>query len=389
MSQVLSTDVVAAAQALVPHIQAARHEIETERGLPASLVQEMARAGLFQLHLPRSMGGLECDLLASVRVMETLAAAEGSVGWCASISSAISYLVARLPPQVGITLFGQPPDARLAGSLRPEGRSRLVEGGYRVSGRWDFASGINHANWMYCSCVVEDDRGPCHTPEGVPMVRALMVPRDAVTVHDTWQVAGMRGTGSHDFEVDDVFVPHAHTLSVVDGVAHGGPLYHPRLLVIGAGAPTAGVALGLARGAIDALRAMAANTASTMSTTALRDRPLVQRRVAEAEAIVGAARAYLLDAMGQVWEAVTTDVPDPSAEVAQARLAMTHAMHESVKAVDRVFHAAGTNAVYEKNPLERYFRDVHVAVQHAVGRPEQFESAGKVLLGLRPDDIGW
>lgn len=389
MSQVLSTDVVAAAQALVPHIQAARHEIETERGLPASLVQEMARAGLFQLHLPRSMGGLECDLLASVRVMETLAAAEGSVGWCASISSAISYLVARLPPQVGITLFGQPPDARLAGSLRPEGRSRMVEGGYRVSGRWDFASGINHANWMYCSCVVEDDRGPCHTPEGVPMVRALMVPRDAVTVHDTWQVAGMRGTGSHDFEVDDVFVPHAHTLSVVDGVAHGGPLYHPRLLVIGAGAPTAGVALGLARGAIDALRAIAANTASTMSTTALRDRPLVQRRVAEAEAIVGAARAYLLDAMGQVWEAVTTDVPDPSAEVAQARLAMTHAMHESVKAVDRVFHAAGTNAVYEKNPLERYFRDVHVAVQHAVGRPEQFESAGKVLLGLRPDDIGW
>jgi len=389
VSQVLSTDVVAAAQALVPHIQAARHEIETERGLPASLVQEMARAGLFQLHLPRSMGGLECDLLASVRVMETLAAAEGSVGWCASISSAISYLVARLPPQVGITLFGQPPDARLAGSLRPEGRSRMVEGGYRVSGRWDFASGINHANWMYCSCVVEDDRGPCHTPEGVPMVRALMVPRDAVTVHDTWQVAGMRGTGSHDFEVDDVFVPHAHTLSVVDGVAPGGPLYHPRLLVIGAGAPTAGVALGLARGAIDALRAMAANTASTMSTTALRDRPLVQRRVAEAEAIVGAARAYLLDAMGQVWEAVTTDVPDPSAEVAQARLAMTHAMHESVKAVDRVFHAAGTNAVYEKNPLERYFRDVHVAVQHAVGRPEQFESAGKVLLGLRPDDIGW
>lgn len=389
MSQVLSTDVVAAAQALVPHIQAARHEIETECGLPASLVQEMARAGLFQLHLPRSMGGLECDLLASVRVMETLAAAEGSVGWCASISSAISYLVVRLPPQVGITLFGQPPDARLAGSLRPEGRSRMVEGGYRVSGRWDFASGINHANWMYCSCVVEDDRGPCHTPEGVPMVRALMVPRDAVTVHDTWQVAGMRGTGSHDFEVDDVFVPHAHTLSVVDGVAHGGPLYHPRLLVIGAGAPTAGVALGLARGAIDALRAMAANTASTMSTTALRDRPLVQRRVAEAEAIVGAARAYLLDAMGQVWEAVTTDVPDPSAEVAQARLAMTHAMHESVKAVDRVFHAAGTNAVYEKNPLERYFRDVHVAVQHAVGRPEQFESAGKVLLGLRPDDIGW
>ena len=140
MSEVLCTDVIAAAQALVPQIRAARQEIETERCLPASLVQEMTRAGLFQLHLPQSFGGLECDPLTAFRVTETLAAAEGSVGWCASISSAISYVVARLPQKIGPKLFGRPPDARLAGSIRPEGRARMVDEGYRVSGRWDFAS---------------------------------------------------------------------------------------------------------------------------------------------------------------------------------------------------------------------------------------------------------
>ena len=207
MSEVLSSDVVAAAQALAPQIRAARKEIEMERCLPASLVQEMTRAGLFQMHLPRSIGGLECDPLTAFRATEALASADGSVGWCASISSAISFLVARLPKQMGKKLFGDPPDARLAGSLRPEGRSREVEGGYRVSGRWDFASGINHANWMYCSCVMEDENGPCHTPDGLPLVRAFMIPREAVSLVDTWQVAGMRGTGSKTLVLNDVFVP--------------------------------------------------------------------------------------------------------------------------------------------------------------------------------------
>ncbi|MBX9700814.1 MAG: hypothetical protein K2X74_15360, partial [Acetobacteraceae bacterium] len=153
--------------------------------------------------------------------------------------------------------------------------------------------------------------------------------------------------------------------------------------------PSAANALGIARGAIDALAALAQTEASTLSTQLLRDRPAVQARIGEAEAIVRAARAYVFDAVGTVWAALGAGRAPDDMQIAQARLAITHAMHESVRAVDKVFHAAGTNAIYTTLPLERAFRDVHVAVQHGAALPSYFESAGKVLMGLRPTDIGW
>ena len=167
------------------------------------------------------------------------------------------------------------------------------------------------------------------------------------------------------------------------------PLYNPRLVMVAAWTNTAANALGIARGAMDTFVELASHTGSTNSATPLRNRPLVQSRIAEAEAILGAARAYVLESVGAAWEAVCAQAPDPGAEIARARLAITHAMHEAVRAVDVVFHTAGTNAVYRKHPLERYFRDIHVAVQHAAGLPVHVESAGKALLGLRPMDLGW
>ena len=153
--------------------------------------------------------------------------------------------------------------------------------------------------------------------------------------------------------------------------------------------PSAANALGIARGAIDCLAELAATEASTLSTHLLRDRPMVQARIGEAEAIVNAARAYVFDAVGRLWDTLCAGGTPSDREIAQARLALVHAMHESVRAVDKVFHAAGTNAIYTRHPLERAFRDVHVAVQHGAALPSYFESAGKVLLGLQPDDPGW
>ena len=148
-------------------------------------------------------------------------------------------------------------------------------------------------------------------------------------------------------------------------------------------------ALGIARGAMDSFIELATCTSSTVSPILLRDRPFVQTRVAEAEAILSAARAYMMEAVGNAWEAVCAGVPDPSRTIAHARLAITHGMHEAVRAVDLVFHAAGTNAIYRTNALERCFRDIHVAVQHNAAFPAHYESAGKVFLGLRPSDMGW
>jgi alkylation response protein AidB-like acyl-CoA dehydrogenase len=273
--------------------------------------------------------------------------------------------------------------------MRPEGKAYPVDGGYRVQGRWDFASGIQHANWLICTCMVMDGDTPRRLPTGAPETRALMVPAIDATIVDTWSVVGMCGTGSHDFVVHDVFVPAHHTFSLAEPSQTPTPLYAQRFLLVGAWTLTVANALGMARGAMDTFVELASQAHSTSSPTLLRDRPLVQTQVAEAEAIIGAARAYVFEAVGSAWEAVCTSAPEPGLAIARARLAITHGMHEAVRAVDRVFHAAGTNAVYRKHRLERYFRDIHAAVQHAAGLASHVETAGKVLLGLRPHDIGW
>ncbi len=382
-------DMIASAVNLIPHIEACRDELETLRHLPPSLAKAMTHAGIFQLHLPRTMGGPEHPPLTSFRVVEELSKVDGSVGWCAMLAGSGSLLAGWLRPEVGRELLGHPPDIRMAGSIRPEGRAYPVADGYRVQGQWNFASGVHHANWLFCTCLVMDGDQPRLTSAGIPETRSLWVPAEAATIVDTWSVVGMCGTGSHDFVVDDVFVPASQTLSVAEPPYATGPLYHPRLLLAAIWTSTVGNALGIARGAIDAFIELATHTGSTMSPTLLRERPLVQTKVAEADAIVNAARAYVMEAVGRAWEAVCAGLPDPSQEIAQARLAITHGMHEAVRAVDIVFHAAGTNAVYRKHRLERYFRDVHVAVQHAAGLPSHVENAGKVLLGLRPTEAGW
>jgi alkylation response protein AidB-like acyl-CoA dehydrogenase len=321
--------------------------------------------------------------------IEALSKADGSVGWSAMIATVLSFFVGWLAPEIARAMCGDPPDLRVAGSLRPQGRAVPVNGGYRVTGRWNFASGINNANWLHCPCVVMDGDQPEMTPAGTPRVRTMWVPAEAATIKDTWSVMGMRGTGSHDFVVDDLIVPQERTFFAGDVPVEHGELYQPRGALMIFSAAVAGNALGIARGAIDEIVEIACREASTYSTALLRDRPSVQAHVAQAEAIVNAARAYVIDAVGQAWAAQCTHHADPAREIAQARLAATHSIREAVRAVDLVFHAAGTNAIYTRNPLERRFRDIHVAVQNNAAFPVHYESAGKVLFGLRPSDPGW
>ena len=389
MPDAIPHDAIAAAINLAPHIRAVREELEAMRRVPPALVQAIADAGLFRPYLPRAMGGLELPPLTVFRVIEEISKVDGSVGWCTMIASGVSLLSGWLRPDVGRTLFGQPPDVRVAGSLRPEGRAYPVDDGYRIRGRWDFASGINHANWLLCTCTIMDGDTPRQTSAGVPATRVMLIPAHEATIVDTWSVVGMRGTGSHDFIVDDVLVPAAHSFSLTEPPQAPGPLYHPRLLFVVLWTGTVANSLGIARGAMDAFIELASQAHSTMSPTLLRERALVQTQVAEAEAILSAARAYVFTSVGAAWQAVCAGISDPSYEIAQARLAITHGMHEAVRVVDRLFHAAGTNAIYRKYGLERYFRDVHTAVQHAAGLPVHIESAGKVFLGLRLQDLGW
>jgi indole-3-acetate monooxygenase len=328
-----TADPVAAARKLAPLILAARGKTEEDRRVPREISDALAASDLLQMYLPRSMGGPEFPPLTAFRAIEELSRVDGSVGWCAMIATDLSLFMGWLPADVGRDFCGKPADLRVAGSLRPQGQARPVEGGYRVSGHWNFASGIDHANWLYCPTVVMERDKPQLTATGAPKVRAMWVPRGEAAIVDTWSVVGMRGTGSQDFVIEDIFVPTAHTCFLGEPSLEAGPLYRPRMILVTAWSATIGNALGIARGAIDAFIDLAGRESSTSSTALLRDRPFVQTRVAQAEAILNSARAYVVESIGAAWQAACADSPDLSSAIAQARLAIVHGMHEAVRAV--------------------------------------------------------
>ena len=384
---------VAAARALRPQILAARDELDQHRRLPASLVTAMDDAGLFRTYMPSSLGGLELDPVSAFRIVEELAMADGSVGWCCFIAGSLSLFTGWLDTTVAREMFGTPPTLRGAGSFRPLGTARITDGGYTVTGQWDFASGCLHANWLALNCVVADENGPRHHDggplKGLPVLRMMSVPREDARVIDNWSVIGLHGTGSNDVAVSDLFVPENRTFVLIDQPYDAAPLCTFRSAIAVTFTPLAGHTLGMARGAMNAFQELAGASATTMTMSLLRDRPPVQEVVGRTEAIISGARAYILDAAGTMWDAVQSGKEDLGEEVLQTRLAVTHAVHESARAIDMLYHASGTNAVRRSNLLERYFRDVHAAMMHAGGLLANFEQGGRVSLGLPPGAPGW
>ena len=381
--------VVERARELAPLVRAASDEIEATRRVPDELDAQLEAAGLFQLYLPEAYGGPQADPRSAATAIEEIARADGSTGWVCMIGSVLSRRFAWMDPDAVRVMQAESVSLRAAGSNRALGRAQIEGDGYRVNGRWDYQSGIERSSWMFGTSVLMDGEEPLRDENGVPRTRAVAVPVGDGEIIDTWHVVGLRGTGSFDFELNNLYVPAKRTVSRLDPPAIESPLYRARFFGVWSHAVHAGCTLGIARGAIDELRDLASGRGSTGSTALLRDRERVQRMVGEAEAIVRSARAYLFDAVAEAWEASSEQVPDPSHEVANVRLAITHAGYEAARAVDLAFQAAGTNAAHTANRLERYFRDVHVAVQHAATAPHNYAGAGRVFLGLPAGIPGW
>ena len=393
MTTASQQDIVAAAKALRPQIVALRDEMDQHHRLPPSLVSAMDDAGLFRPYVPKSLGGAEHDPLTAFRAVEQVSMADGSAGWCCFIAGSIGMYSGWLATEVARELFGYPSTLRGAGSFRPLGTARIVDGGYVVTGQWDFASGCHHANWLFLNCVVADDNGPRLNVggplDGLPQLRMMSVPVDDARIINNWSVIGLHGTGSNDVAVSDLFVPENRTFALTDHAVDTSPLCTFRSAMVVTFTPLAGNTLGMARAALDAFMDLAGARATTMNMALLRDRPPVQEVVGRAEAIISGARAYVLDAVGTLWEAIQSGQEDLGDEVHQARLAVTHAVHESVRAIDMLYHASGTNAVRSSNLLERYFRDVHTAMMHAGGLLANFEQGGRVAMGLPAGAPGW
>lgn len=369
---------LATAQALFPRLSARSDEIESARRLPPDLAAELAREGFFRMMLPESLGGLELHPAQSFQIIEALAKADGAAGWCVMIGASTALTSAWLPEPAAQAVYGAP-DAITGGMAAPMGRAERVEGGYRVTGRWPWVSGGQHCQWLVGGAVVMEGGKPRLGATGLPETRLCFFPAGSVVLHDTWFASGLCGTGSGDMEVKDLFVPEAYAFSFFSPRRVTSPLYGFPFCLLGMGIPA--VALGIARRAIDEFITLAHQKTLLLERRQLAARPAAQEAVAVAEATVRSARAFVLEALHAVY-AESTRGPVSQRARAELRLAMTHATRSAARAVDGMYEAAGGSAVFRSSPLQRCFRDVHVATQHAYVAPPTLELTGGLLLGL-------
>ena len=374
-----------AAKNIAPQIAANRDRIEAEGQLPPELAAAMARRQLFGLYVPKELGGPEADPITAFKVVEEIAQADGSAGWCVFNGTSVSSAVARLSPQAAREIFGDPPFVLGSGSARAGGSAQIADGGYIVSGRWNFLSGIDHSTALFLSCRVVDRHGPALNADGAPQTRTVVLPVAKGEVLDTWTTLGMRGTASNDAVFSEIFVPQEHTYARGAPAHYDGPLYTPPQSAIVLGwTLSAANTLGMARGAMNTFVDLAIDSASTDSATLLRDRQHIKIVVGECEAMIDSARNYVLDAAAAMWDAQVSGDPELPQRAMRTRLAITHAIRQSIAVADKLFNAAGTNAIHQSLGLERYFRDLHVHGQHISGLPLNFEFGGAMLMGSTP-----
>jgi indole-3-acetate monooxygenase len=365
-----------------PRILAERDAIERERRLPEDLARDLARAGFFRIFLPAAYGGLDLAPMDGIAVFEELAKADASVAWCVWNGNT-HWTAAQLSPEAAGTIHAEP-DVITANSTRPSGQAQIVDGGYRLSGRWSLVSGCELASWMVLWSVVHEDGKPRLTPSGSPDIRFMLLPSARCEIIDTWTVGGLRGTGSHDVAVRDEFVPSAYASGFFDPYALPERRYRvPAFarVIPGLGA----MALGIARTAIETLGEIAGAKTPMRTTQMLRDTPDAQTRVSQAEALVRSARLFLFDSVERLWKRLLATGEVTMEARAHARLAASHAVANAVQAVDLMYVAAGASAAYTTCPLERAFRDIHVMTQHIGVHPRVMHSTGRVLFGLEPD----
>jgi alkylation response protein AidB-like acyl-CoA dehydrogenase len=375
-----------AVRQLAPRIRACAEEIEAARELPRPLFEALADAGLFHMAVPRSLGGAEIDLPTYVQVIGELGQADASTAWAVNQGAIFGTYAARIPREMARAIWMDPPRSVVANTPIATARALVVPGGYRVTGRQGFSTGCRHATWLASHAQIIDNGHPRLLENGQPETRYLFVPVGEAELLDTWQVRGMRGTGTHHFAVDDVFVPAERSvLSVTATLIEPGPLYRiPRTLLFGSG--DASVALGVARAALDAFIELAGAKSPRAMTGLLRDQPSAQAELGQAEAKVRAGRALLMQAVGDIWDAASTQGAVTLDQRAALRLATTHAAWQAVEVVDAVYAASGTTAVYESHELQRRFQDIHVITQHIQFRRTNYELVGRHRLGLPIDE---
>jgi alkylation response protein AidB-like acyl-CoA dehydrogenase len=383
-------DVLERARSVTGLLKAAAPRIEAARELPPDVLEALHEARLFRLLLPRSLGGDEIDLETHAMVLETIASADASTAWVMSQGSGCSMAAAYMAPADARRWFGAP-NAVLAWGAGIQGKAVAVEGGYRVTGTWTFASGSRHATLLGGhSYVVEADGSPRLRPDGRPVDRTMLVKRSEAEIKDVWNVVGLRGTGSDTFSLNDQFVPEADTVNRdnPDERREAGPLYKfSTTLAYGVG--FSALMLGIAQAMLDALKDVAMTKTPRGATMSLRESPVFQTELAQLEARVAAARAYLHTTARELTAVAETGSELGFAERARVKLTTTWVINHCFEVVKDCYRAAGQTAIHPANPFERRMRDAMTASQQTQARGSNYITVGRILMGLEPDNLSF
>ena len=377
------TGLIATARSFQEELKQRAAEIETARRLPPDLAKKFMEAGFFRLCVPTDYGGLEADPLTFSELVETLAQADGSAAWVAMICASTGITASWLPPAGAREIFARP-DAVVCGVFARRGKAHDEGDHYRVEGRWQWGSGSDISDWMTAGCVLFRDGKPVMGEGDAQLNGSIFVPTREIELQGNWDTSGLCGSGSQDFVMHNVRVPKSRAEIGKFKIYIERPLFFfPPFGLLACG--IASVMMGLARAAIGELTAIASVKIPDAHRRVLAQRTRTQEDLAEAEALLRSGRAFFREMMQSAWSE-TRETGRTSIETRRdLRLAITHAARSSVRAVDLMYNLGGGTSVYKTSPLQRIFRDIHVASQHMQVATPTMETAGRHMLGLDGD----
>ncbi len=368
------------AQSISSIIAGDAEQSEADRTLAMTSVEAMSEAGLLSMCIPRSLGGLEADLVTQAEVYEVVSEANGAAGWCCFIGATGAGMVGGMIGDGAVAeVFKDGRIPRCSGSVVPTGMAERVEGGYKVNGRWAFGSGIHHADWVSTSAIITNGGEPVLYPDGTPKTCMICVSVNDVTIEDNWHSMGLCGTGSSHYRIEDVFVGDDYVMSR-DPAPRGGPLYSMPIYGY-VSACHAGFALGVANCALKEIIALASDKRRKLSGVALGDRGAFHKELGVVSCKLAGARAYSLDILNQVWEATCNGEQLALIKWGECRAAMTYVTEVAAEVTNFAYRYGTGVALYKPNPLQRCMRDIYTGTQHGIVSDENYESLGRALIG--------
>ena len=375
MSEATMIDARRAIQDRTDELRRGAADVDERRAISPTVSQMLRESGVFNLLAPRSIGGAEVDPLTFFDVVEKASYADGSVGWIVMIGGCYAVFGGMLPAAAAKEIYGNP-NTITAGAFRPNGTAVEVDGGYRVTGRWPQGSGACHADWFLGGAVIIRDGQPVIGPSGMPTMREFWFPADKTQVIDTWTSTGLRGTASHDYAVDDVFVPADHSCWFMEPPVESGPLYQMAPIAMFSTFISA-VPLGIARHALDEFVALSQTKVPVLSQAVLADKPVANSKVGRARALIESGHAYARGALAKQWAAVCDGHRPTMADRGALWLAATHAAQTALEAIELLYSVGGADSVYATSALDRCLRDARTAVQHICTQEINYEVAGR------------